>query len=212
MKMNIKWQLQAFVVVFLVGFLGVFNILQSRKIQPPKKGMHTIKSLFDTINTNNPRKSSLFIVPLRNKKVMTQAEMSRPGYKKMNGSASSKKIGIDKNWVEDNGSKKVELKQDKVLVQWLLSKKRVLKKHRDQYKKILLYFNITKDGKMYRLYINDPWPARWRRIRGKYYSAAEKIIKKWDVGSTSSRGKTTKKRKTRKRRRTRRRRRGRRRN
>ena len=67
------------------------------------------------------------------------------------------------------------------LVDWLKSQGRLKAQDVEKYKLLLLYFTINKDGKTYRLYINDPYPAKVVTVGGVLYSAATKIIEKWDV-------------------------------
>jgi hypothetical protein len=138
------------------------------KLLTPIPGrQYTIGKLFDLINTNNPAKTSNFLV-------LTQK-----------GTVSAAQFGFDQNWINAARASRVTLQKDDGQITVLINTKQLDAKTKNTYGKILLFFTV-KDakGNLLKLYLNDPWPGLPKKAGSRSINPAADILKSWDLTKT----------------------------
>ena len=178
-----------FLVIFIICSLGVVHyslvVAKSKKSsrKTTKTGMpvpiagkqYTIGSLFNLINTYNPSKNSNFLVAIKGNQVLTDDQDSTS----LDGSASADRMQIvDLAWIKTNGNMTITLLEDENLANFLVSDGRVSSTDKNKYKALIAYFTVSINGFTYRLYLNDPFPAKMlRTAMGSVYPAGNTIAK-----------------------------------
>ena len=204
--MRSKGLFLSFLLVFVVGTLAFFEYSSARrgrrgrrsrratsvvraKLPIPVAGKtYTVGQLFDLINMNNPRKNSNFRVPRRKGRLLpddkcwsTKLKGSYPA----NTAKLPNELRITPSWLRANGGIKVALQADPELIEYLAFNKRLKRKTKTKYARILLYFKLQSSrGAVYRFYINDPWPGKIRRTSRGKVNPAGKILKRWDFNKS----------------------------
>ena len=115
-----------FTTVLVVATATTNTVAQRVKIPVPSTTTHTVGYLHDLINTNNPSKTSNFLIAMDGRDPITHEEAKNWGTSGIGGSASARKIGLNKGWIEDNQNMIVTLYEDKALVRHLNENRRVL--------------------------------------------------------------------------------------
>lgn len=161
----------------LIGiFMITDSILQASSIPVGNKS-YKLVDLFHLINQNNAAMTSNFLVPLNGRLVITDAECWTV---KPNGSASAAQVGLTSGWIKKNSNLMVTLLPDENLINYLCQQGNLLQQNKKQYNSILLYFKLlAPNGKTYRFYLNDPFPAKVKTFGGKTVNPALMIINKW---------------------------------
>lgn len=137
---------------------------------------YTVQKLVDLINTNNPNKTSEFIVPINQNSVVMNKDCWNVADQRITNLTGSKSVSYAglKGVISRNLNTNVTLKADPTLINHLANDRRLDANTKPKYAKILLYFEL--EG--YRFYINDPYPARI--VIGRVNPAAN-IINKWRI-------------------------------
>lgn len=170
--------------------------LVTGKISVPAVGTtYSLQYLFDLINTNNPQKTSNFLIPIGQNGQPIDDSHCWQANPQITGSASASKLGITPQWVQQNGATSVQLAGDEELITFLYSDGRLNDATKEQYQKILLYFKVPIVSSVqnpatgqaqsitlyYRCYLNDPYPGRIVRSLSFSISPAASIISRWGV-------------------------------
>lgn len=173
--MNIK--AMALLLFCSIGLLGRSVAVGNPGI--PSTGVsYTLYEIWQLINSNNPAKTSNFILPTLGGKILTDAQCWPAEGVLLDGSVSASKLNITEAWVTSNKNYKIQLQSDNKLIKYLLKNNRLTKVNdvNALYKQILLYFILPIGGVNYRFYLNDPFPGG---IQGNN-CPAQQIISKWD--------------------------------
>lgn len=144
---------------------------------------YTLGQLFNLINTSNPNRTSNFILPTANGKVMTHEQCWPSRGALLDGSVSASNVNfngvvVNRNFIAANQNLGVQLNADPMLIDFLTRDNRLTSAAGidQQYGQILLYFVLAINRVNYRFYLNDPFPGR---IQGKTFPARA-IIGKWN--------------------------------
>ena len=162
-------------VLLAVASCFMVHVVQAKPKVPSTSQSYTVQQLVTLINTSNPSKTSKFLVLVDRSGKYASALGAAAGSasaERAKAADGTKLQGI----IQSNLGTTVTLSQDAALINQLLSQKRLDGANTEKYKRILLYFEL--DG--YRFYLNDPFPGKIVRMKGKRRSPADNIIKKWD--------------------------------
>lgn len=144
---------------------------------------YTVRQLLGLINSNNPNKTSNFIVGMNGDSVVMDSDCwatkSAGIITNLTASKSVDMAGL-KSLIQSNLDSNVVLRSDNQLISYLANDGRLDSTTQNQYGKILLYFVLNG----YRFYLNDPHPGKITRVAGVMRSPALNIINKWDFNKS----------------------------
>ncbi len=162
------------IITVITLILSMGSILCANKPSaPPIGSSYTVQELLTLINSNNPSKSSSFIIPVNGRTIIKDSDCWPAIGPHLDGSIS---VGAAKlqPLISQNLNTKVTLQADDTLINFLEQTGRLNSQTKVPYRKILLYFTL----KGYRFYLNDPYPMR---IVARRANAAQNIINKWNI-------------------------------